>query len=194
MRRIFAVTFLAMGLAGCATFSTEPVPHLRVETSRLNDPLEARVRISTLNYMRPGILSTGKSDPFLRGYYDKATGVTSLQVYIANRSSDWQRWKTVAFDAKDGLKEVDVYPIGTPDEDSDWVEWKKETVCSHFENVGFDVTESELSTWAGRAEPLTLRVLSGTTAGEHHHVQLPPEEVSAFLEELARVREAMGSS
>ena len=193
--------------AGCATTMTEDqvealvaaqTPETFDQTSIVkNDSLDTIATVSTEpGYQhRKGLLGVVWDDNFLRGFIDKKSGKTTIQVYQRiTYEGDWRYYRTVNYETPDG-------PVSTPvlsiSRDVVTCAGSRYSGCTLSESFAFEVDETLLRTIAERYEPGAMaawRFKYGAQAAEDWQDGLLPAEVVGFLRALDRTRETLNSS
>jgi len=152
----------------------------RITIEGLNDPLEPSIQIYSYRFKKPDVIYPGEWDLFLRAFYSKEEkAFTGIQVYITTNSLDWRLWRHARYLDGGKLREVEVYEIGTGEVDC------SRGYCSHYETVGFNVTEAQLRRWAQQNEDVRIRLISRIDSRD---MRLPVEEIRVFLQAMDHIR------
>ncbi|MAB50524.1 MULTISPECIES: hypothetical protein [unclassified Marinobacter] len=152
-----------------------------IEVKGAGDQLEDQITISTIGYNRPflGVVELGTGDPFFRVYIDKSDKkVVSQQLYVYTNNYDWMNWDEARFRMGDDLVKIPMTKVAS---DVDCSKYG----CFHSEDVVGTITNNQLQYFASQEQPITIRLTSSRVT-EHTDVEISPDEVKAFLEEVEK--------
>jgi hypothetical protein len=187
-------------LGGCAASSREAQvqtavnlsrDHFRLTATTKDDSLDTTATITTINgFMeKRGLLGVVWDDNFLRGFVDKKTGNTTIQLYqiIYYQGSGWNFYQTVNFETPTGPESR---PATVIKRDVDCT-GSRYSGCTYTEHVAFDVDERLLRTIAQRYQPGAMvgwKFKFSAKSGSDYNDGMLGAEIAGFLDALDSYR------